>query len=109
MLNRGGSASLAYTFSAPRGLGLPFLKGLKFKSNLSVNLRVNYNRNTSYVSDLKKATNESSTFGINIGLSYNFSSGITGGANFDYSQNNDKNSDQNTRRVGLNIWTNINF
>lgn len=109
MLNRGGSASLAYTFSAPRGLGLPFLKGLKFKSNLSVNLRVNYNRNTSYVSDLKKATNDSSTFGINIGLSYNFSSGITGGANFDYSQNNDKNSDQNTRRVGLNIWTNINF
>lgn len=107
--NSGGSASLAYTFSAPRGLGLPFLKGLKFTSNLSVNLRLNYNRSTSYFDDLKKPKNSSSTFGANIGLSYSFSSSITGGANFDYSQNDDMNSDQNSRRVGLNIWTNINF
>lgn len=109
MINRGGSASVAYTFSAPRGLSLPFLKKVKFASNLSVNLTVNYNRATNYFTDLEDPTNDTSTLGANIGFSYNFSSSITGGANFDYTQNKDMNSEQDSRRVGLNVWTNINF
>jgi hypothetical protein len=109
MLNRGGSASLAYTFSAPRGLSLPFLKSVKFASNLSVNLNLSYNRTSNYYSDLVQPTNDVSTLGTNVGFSYNFSSSITGGANVDYSQNKDMNSEQDSRRIGLNVWTNINF
>lgn len=108
-LNRGGSASFAYTFSAPRGIRLPFLKGVKFSSNLSVNLSVSYSENTNYSGDLSKPLYDSSVMNTNLGLSYNFSSSITGGANFDYSKNKEKVSNQDTRRVGLNIWVNINF
>ncbi len=108
-LNRGVSASLAYTFSAPRGLGLPFLKGIKFRSNLSLSLGATYNRNSSYYTNLDQPTNDSSTLTTNIGLSYSFSSSITGGANIDYTQNKDMNSNQDSRSIGLNIWTNINF
>ena len=109
MVTRGGSASFAYTFSAPGGINLPLLKGLKFSSNLSVNLSVNYNRTMNYYTDMTNPATNTSTLSSTVGLSYNFSSSVTGGANFDYSQNDDKNSDQNTRRVGLNAWVNINF
>jgi hypothetical protein len=108
-ISRGGSASISYTFSAPRGLGIPLLKGLKFTSNLSFSLGANYSRTTSYTSNLTLPISDISTLGANIGLSYNFSSSITGGANVDYSQNKDINSDQDTRRVGVNFWVNINF
>lgn len=109
ILNRGGSASFAYTFSAPKGLGLPFLQGVKFASNLSLNLNFSYNRSTSFYSNLEVPTSDMSTMGAMVGLSYAFSSSVTGGANFDYSENSDKNTEQETRRVSLNIWTNINF
>ena len=109
MLNWGGSANFGYTFSAPRGLSLPFLKGLRFRSNLTVNLALRYTRNTNYFTNLDRPASDASTMTASMGLSYNFSSSITGGANFDYSQNSDKNSNQDTRRVGLNIWTNVMF
>lgn len=109
MVMRGGSASFAYTFSAPGGINMPLLKGLKFSSNLSVNLSVSYNRTTNYFTDLTVPAMNTSTLSSTVGMSYNFSSSVTGGANFDYSQNDDMNSDQNTRRVGLNAWVNINF
>lgn len=109
MLNWGGSANFGYTFSAPRGLSLPFLKGLRFRSNLTVNLALRYTRNTNYFTNLDRPASDASTLSANMGLSYNFSSSITGGANFDYSQSSDKNSNQDTRRVGLNVWTNVMF
>ncbi len=108
-LNRGASASLAYTFSAPRGIRLPLLGGIRFASNLSVSLTVSYSRNTNYSSDLQNPRSDASTLSSNVGLSYNFSSSITGGANFDYSQNKEMNTSQDSKRIGLNIWLNINF
>lgn len=108
-LNRGGSISLAYTFSAPKGLNFPFLKGLRFASNLSTNVSIGYSRSTGYSQDLRNPTNDASTLTSNIGLSYSFSASVTGGASFDYAENKEENSNQDSKRVGLNIWTNINF
>ncbi|UCG29183.1 MAG: hypothetical protein JSV53_06565 [candidate division WOR-3 bacterium] len=108
-LTRGASVSLGYTFSAPKGLGLPFLKGVRFSSNLALNLGVSYSQNTNYSTDLEIPIYDSSNLQGDLGLSYNFSSSITGGANFSYSQNKEKVRDQDTKRVGVNIWTNINF
>jgi len=43
-------------------------------------------------------------------MSYNFSASITGGANFDYAENKDiNNPNASSKRVGLNVWANINF
>ncbi|MEO0141891.1 MAG: hypothetical protein ABIL15_00865 [candidate division WOR-3 bacterium] len=117
-VSRGGTFSIGYTFSAPRGLSLPFLHGIKFTSNLTTSLNLSYTRNTNYaasqhnpnVLDLENpiSDGESSTFGIS--LDYNFSSSITGGANFNYTSNKDRISYINdSKRVDLSIWLNINF
>ena len=108
-LSRGVSVSLAYTFSAPRGLSLPLLGGIRFASNMAVNLTVSGNRNTNYSSDLTVPIYDSSVLQADLGLSYNFSSSITGGANLSYLQNKETIRDQDTKRVGVNVWTNINF
>jgi len=108
-LSRGISMNIAYTFSAPRGLGLPFLKGVKFSSNLALNLGVSYNRSTNYSADLTDPIYDSSVLQSDIGMSYNFSSSVTGGANVSYSQSKESVRNQDTKRVGLNVWTNINF
>ncbi len=111
-LSRGGSVSLAYTFSAPRGLSLPLLKGVRFASSLSMNLGLSYNRNTNYSGyegDLNIPIYDSSILSANLDMSYKFSASITGGANFAYSQNNERVRNQDTKKVSLNIYTNINF
>jgi hypothetical protein len=108
-INRRGSLRLGYTFSAPHGLRIPLLGGIKFSTNATLNLGFNYARSTNYYRDLQIPTNDTSTLGANIDISANFSSSITGGFNLDYSQTDDKNSVQDIRRVALNLWMNINF
>jgi hypothetical protein len=106
---RGGSANISYTFSAPKGIRLPFLGGLKFSSNMAMNLGVSYNRTSNFYNVLTQPTNDVSVISGNLGLSYNFSYSVTGGANIDYSQNKEHNSAQDTRRIGMNFWVNVNF
>ena len=109
-VTRGVAASFGYTFSAPKGLGLPFLKGIRFSSNLALNLGLSYNKNTNYANDnFDDPIYDSSIIQGDLGLSYSFSSSITGGANFSYSQNKESVRNEDTKRVGVNIWTNINF
>jgi hypothetical protein len=115
--NWGGSISFAYTFSAPRGISLPFLQGIKFASNLTTEINYNYNRTTSYAPSLENpyeldtknpvADNENS--GIDINLSYNFSTSVTGGATLNYSRNKDRVFNNSYQRIGINIWANVNF
>uniref|UniRef100_A0A7C4XB48 Gliding motility protein SprA N-terminal domain-containing protein n=1 Tax=candidate division WOR-3 bacterium TaxID=2052148 RepID=A0A7C4XB48_UNCW3 len=117
-VNRGGSFSIGYTFSAPGGLSLPFLKGIKFASNMSTSFDVNYSRNTTYaasqenpdVLDLAHPTSDGESMSFGISMNYNFSSSVTGGADFDYSASKDRTLLlTDTKRVNLNIWVNINF
>jgi hypothetical protein len=109
-LTRGGALSAGYSFSAPTGIKLPFMKSVKFASNLSFNLTLNYSRTTSFGEDVVHPTADNSTLGSNLGMSYNFSASITGGANFDYAENKDiNNPNASSKRVGLNVWANINF
>jgi hypothetical protein len=109
-MTRGGSVSTGYSFSAPTGIKLPFMKNVKFASNMSFNLTLNYSRTTSYGEDLLLPTSDNSTLSSNLGMSYNFSASITGGANFDYAENKDiNNPNASSKRVGLNVWANINF
>ncbi len=107
--SQGGQVSFAYTFSAPTGLGIPLLRGVKFSSSLSVNASANYNRSRSYSGGFDVPLSDFSTTSYQLGLSYNFSSFVTGGANFNYSQNDDRNTEQDTRKIGLDLWVNIKF
>ena len=113
----GGSFSLAYTFSAPKGISLPLLQRIKFASNLTTNVTYSYSRNISYAAsqenpnylDLDNPVNDTENNSVDISLSYNFSASVTGGATLNYSRNRDRVFNNNYRRVGLNLWTNINF
>ncbi|MEO0190098.1 MAG: hypothetical protein ABIL18_03870, partial [candidate division WOR-3 bacterium] len=49
----GGSFSFAYTFSAPKGIAIPLLQGIRFSSNLTTNVTYSYNRNTSYAASIE--------------------------------------------------------
>ena len=75
---------------------------------MSMNVNVNFSRATTYGPD-QQPTADNTTLGSSLGLSYNFSASITGGATFDYAENKDRNSNTGTKRVGVNIWANINF
>ncbi|MEO0128945.1 MAG: hypothetical protein ABIL02_01760 [candidate division WOR-3 bacterium] len=116
-VNWGGSMSFAYTFSAPKGISLPLLRGIRFASNLTTNITYSYNRNTSYAASIENPNNldmdnpvaDNENSNIDISFSYNFSTSITGGANLNYSRNQDRVFNNSYRRVGLNIWANINF
>ncbi|MGB9721153.1 MAG: hypothetical protein ACPL28_06740 [bacterium] len=116
-INWGGSFSFAYTFSAPKGISLPLLQGIKFASNLTTSVTYSYNRSISYSAslenpnylDLDNPVNDNENTTVDISLSYNFSASVTGGATLNYSRNRDRIFNNNYRRVGLNLWTNINF
>ncbi len=116
-INWSGSLSLAYTFSAPKGLAIPLLQGIRFASNLTTNLTYSYNRNISYAAsvenpnylDTRTPVVDNTTSNIDISLSYNFSTSVTGGANLNYSRNQDRIYNNSYRRIGVNIWANINF
>ncbi len=90
-------------------MGIPLLRGVKFSSSLSVNASANYNRSRSYSGGFDVPLSDFSTTSYQLGLSYNFSSFVTGGANFNYSQNDDRNTEQDTRKIGLDLWVNIKF
>lgn len=113
----GGSFSFAYTFSAPKGISLPLLQGIRFASNLSTSVTYNYSRSVGYSAsledpnnlDLNNPINDNENSNIDISLTYNFSTSVTGGATINYQRNRDRIFNNNYRRVGLNIWTNINF
>lgn len=116
-INWGGSFSLAYTFSAPQGIKLPLLQGIKFASNLTTSVTYSYNRNISYSAsqqypnnlDYDNPVTNTDNNNLDISLTYSFSASVTGGANLNYSRNRDRVFNNNYQRVGLNLWTNINF
>lgn len=113
----GGSFSIAYTFSAPKGINLPLLQGIKFASNLTSSLTYGYNRTVSYAAsqedpnnlDYNNPVTDTENNSVDVSLTYSFSASVTGGATLNYSRNRDRVFNNNYQRVGLNLWTNINF
>lgn len=116
-INWSGSFSFAYTFSAPRGIRLPLLQGIRFASNLTTNLTYSYNRNMSYAASLEypneldtdNPVNDNASHTFDLSFSYNFSTSVTGGANLNYIRNEDRVFNNNYRRITVNIWGNVNF
>ena len=83
------SGSFDFSYSNPKGVKLPFLKGniLKIKSQLNVNVRLN-------ISNTKSKTgtrgDERETRNVGIDLSYSLTKDIVGSASIDYIKNIDK-------------------
>jgi len=113
---RGMNLSLSYTFSAPQGLRLPFLRKLKFSSDLSLtwSLRMSQNHRWQqrWVGDVQADSasdlQNDNTFGTSVAASYRFSRSIEAGLSTDYSQTRPL-SVTTTESMSLDIWVLFRF
>ncbi|MGQ9708070.1 MAG: hypothetical protein ACUVUR_04270, partial [bacterium] len=112
---QGANTSLTYSFSAPQGLKLPFLRKVRFSSDLSLTWQLRYSRTIrqqTVWTELEEATtvpqqrdNAAST---TLGASYRFSRSIEAGLNTGYSYNKGISGISN-ERTDLNLWVLFRF
>jgi cell surface protein SprA len=103
--------SLSYSFSAPKGLKLPFLKRVKFDSQLSISLDVSVNntKSESVTNGRKSMDSDRKNITIEPKLSYQFSRAITGGIRARWNDSDDKIQQRKHHVRELGIWTEIRF
>lgn len=112
---RGANLSLSYAFSAPQGLKLPFLRKVRFSSDLSITAQLRYSQTLRE----QKVWTEAGTptivpqqrdnaYSTTLGASYRFSRAIEAGLNSGYSYNRGL-TGITTRRTDLNIWALFRF
>ncbi len=103
--------SLSYSFTAPKGLKLPFLKRVKFDSQLSVSLDVSIgnNKSESVTNGRKSVDSDRKNITIEPKFSYQFSRAITGGLRARWNDSDDKIQQRKHHVRELGIWTEIRF
>jgi hypothetical protein len=101
-----------YSFSAPHGIKLPFLKKLKFRSSLSLSANVTIaSRKTksSVGGQAFNVTQDNGRISIASNVSYRFSSQVNGGVKIGWVDTNDKKTKRKTHTRELGIWMEIRF
>ena len=104
--------TLNYTFKAPKGINLPFLKKIKFDSNLSLGATVTKQNDKSenakpgqpYTVD-----SDRSNFTFSTNVTYSFSSQISGGLKIGWTDTDDRKLRRKQHSRELGIWTEIRF
>jgi len=101
-----------YSFSAPRGIKLPFLKKIKFRSSLSLSLsisRTSRKTKSSVGGNPFNVTGDNNRLSISTTAGYSFSSQVTGGFNAKWTDTNDKKTRTKNHTRELGIWMQISF
>jgi hypothetical protein len=101
-----------YSFRAPKGIKLPFLRKIRFNStlNLSVSISKTARKIKSSVAGKPfNITGDSSRLSISTTASYGFSSQVTGGFSARWDDNNDKKTRRKSHVRELGIWMQISF
>jgi cell surface protein SprA len=103
--------NLSYSFSAPKGLKLPFLKRVKFDSQLSLSLDVSISntKSESVTSGRKSVDSDRKNITVEPRLSYQFSRAISGGLRARWNDSDDKIQQRKHHVRELGIWTEIKF
>jgi cell surface protein SprA len=112
--NYANSISLghSYSFSAPQGMKIPFLRKIKFKSQLSLSLNIALTSNKQKRSVSGQGYNtiaEGSQLSITANSGYSFSQQVTGGFNASWIDSNDKKTRRKTHTRELGIWLMLKF
>ena len=108
---RGVNLSLSYAFSAPQGLRLPFLRKLRFASDLSLTWTLTMAQTHRWLqkwaggvpTDATSNLQLDNSFGTTLAASYRFSRSIEAGLNVEYSQSRGL-SPITTETMGLDFW-----
>ena len=106
------SANAAYSFSAPKGIKLPFLKKIKFRSNLAISLEISIKRDLSKssVSGNKfVVTGDNKSFSVAPRASYSFSSQVRGGLSGRWLDTKNNITGEKTHTRELSIWVEFTF
>ena len=79
----------SYNLSAPNGLGIPGLRGIRFKSRMDLNATLNYSRNKNVRvegSGFEVPLGGSKTLSLSPGARYQFSDKLSGGLTLRYNR-----------------------
>ncbi|MEO0108520.1 MAG: hypothetical protein ABIK62_05040, partial [candidate division WOR-3 bacterium] len=106
------SLNLSYSFSAPRGIRFPFLRKVKFSSDLDMNFGLTYA--TAYNSTIDASNRETPTsntgdLNTNAAFSYRFSRSIEAGLRTGYRIHYDFLGRRSTRSVDIDFWVLFKF
>jgi len=101
-----------YSFSAPKGIKIPFLRKIKFKSTLSLSLNIaltNSKQKRSVGGQGYNTIRDQGQLSITANSGYSFSQQVTGGFQVKWLDSNDKKTKRkvHTREVG--IWLMLKF
>jgi len=102
----------AYSFSAPKGMKLPFLKKIKFQSNLNLGLGISIKQNQTKSSVGQQGFNisaDSKEFSVTPSAGYSFSSQVTGGLSGRWLDTTNKISGEKNHTRELSIWVQVTF
>ncbi len=106
--------SFDYTFRSPNGIPLPFLRGIRLKSQMTVSLQITRRNNENITIQSGSAAptvGQSSEFSISPRANYSFSSRVKGGLSAQWTDSSDDTG--GTKRVShireLGIWAEFYF
>ena len=109
--DNGLKINITYSLTAPQGLKLPFLRKIKFDSQLSMSLDVELRKSKteSLLSGTKSTDSDRSDIKVQPRLTYQFSRSITGGIRALWNDTNDKVQQRKHHIRELGITTEIRF
>ena len=113
------TANISWSFSAAKGIKLPFLKK-KFKINnkLTTDLRFSLDKTYNTIEQIwldgsqentKNTNTDDLHYTISPGASYEFSKNINGGLSSSYERTNDRKADSSISIFSLDLWVKITF
>jgi hypothetical protein len=106
------SLSNSYSFSAPHGIKIPFLRKIKFKStlNLALNIAITGTKQKRSVGGQEYNTiQDRSQLSVTATSGYSFSRQMTGGFNAKWIDSNDKKTRRKMHTRELGIWLMLKF
>ncbi len=101
-----------YSFRAPHGIKLPFLRKIRFTSSMNLSLGITKTSRkikSSVAGRPFNITGDNSRLSITSTASYSFSSQVTGGMSLKWNDNSDKKTRRKSHVRELGIWMQINF
>ncbi len=112
-INMNIAADFSYNLSAPNGLGIPGLRGIRFKSRLDLTTNLNYTRTRNLVIEASGFERElgggARTLIFSPGARYQFSDKLSGGATLRFSRSARDSSGEVLTSVGLSLNTSFIF